>query len=178
MICINTVYFLKFSSNNKQDYSDIAKAFVIKKASEMLNVQLTESEFEKTENGKPYFKNFPDFNFNISHTEGGIAIGFSEQPIGVDIEKIRSADKRIVNKYFNDTENDYILSNNKNLNRSFFEIWTKKEAYIKCHGLSLKHLKKTDTSHIHTFNRNEYIISVCSGCDKSKLIFLENIDNI
>ena len=51
MIFINTVYFFTFSSNNKQDYSNIARAFVIEKASKIIGVTPTELEFAKTENG-------------------------------------------------------------------------------------------------------------------------------
>ena len=135
-------------------------------------------EVKRTENGKPYFKNFPDFNFNISHIDGAIAICFSDYPVGVDIEKIRTFNPKVTNRYFNETEKDYVLRNGKNTNKHFFEIWTKKEAYIKCYGLTLKELKNTNTSHIHTFQKGEYIISVCSECEKSKLIVLENINNI
>ena len=178
VIFINSVYFFTFSSNNKQDYSNIARAFVIEKASKIIGVTPTELEFAKTENGKPYFKNFSDFNFNISHTDGAIAICFSDYPVGVDIEKIRPFNPKVTNRYFTETEKAYIQSDIKNISHRFFEIWTKKEAYIKCHGLTLKELKNTNTSHIHTFQKGEYIISVCSECEKSKLIVLENFNNI
>lgn len=178
MIFINTVYFFTFSANNKQDYSKIARAFVLKMASKQMDVKLSEADIANTENGKPYFKNYPDFHFNISHTDGAIAISFSNFPVGVDIEKIRNVNFDVAKRYFNENEKAYILENNKNINRRFFEIWTKKEAYIKRYGLTLKELKNTDTSHIHTFQKGEYIISVCSECKKSKLIVLENINNI
>ena len=122
VIFINTVYFFTFSSNNKQDYSNIARAFVIKKAAEIIGVSQIELEFAETENEKPYFKNFPDFNFNISHTDGAIAICFSNSPVGVDIEKIRIYNPKVPNRYFNETEKDYVLRNGKNTNKHFFEI--------------------------------------------------------
>ncbi len=178
MISINTVYFLKIPTKNKQEYSNLSKNIVIKIAGQSLKVTPNKLEFEKTENGKPYFKNFPDFNFNISHTNGAIAIAFSKTPIGVDIEKIRSHKTSVADRYFTDIEKAYLHSKRINTDRRFFEIWTKKEAYIKCHGLTIKHLKQTDTSHIHTFQKGEYVISVCSDCNKSKLIVLENIYDI
>lgn len=148
------------------------------KASEKLNIPFEEIFIDKTENGKPYFKNYPDFHFNISHTIGAVAVAFSDSPLGVDIERIRKADLRVANRYFDNNEKEYIYRNKENVNRRFFEIWTKKEAYIKMRGLTLSYLTKTDTGHIHTFQNKEFIISVCSKCDKSKLIVLENGFNI
>ncbi len=176
---INTVYLILTENfAQKQMYSDIAKAFVKNIASEKLGIPPKDIIMEKEENGKPLLKNSPDFYFNISHTNGAVAIAFSDYQVGVDTEKIRNAPLRVANRYFNEYEKEYLYSDTKNQNRRFFEIWTKKEAYIKMHGATLSHLKKTDTRHIHTFQKGEYIISVCSKCDKSKLIVLENIDNV
>jgi len=92
--------------------------------------------FQKNSYGKPYLLFFPDFQYNISHTRDAVAVAFSNQSIGIDIEKIREPDLKIVKRFFTSDENQYILQSNDFVTR-FFEIWTKKEAYIKHDGRGL-----------------------------------------
>lgn len=39
--------------------------------------------------GKPYFPDFPEVHFNLSHTTGAVLVALSGEPVGVDIEHIR-----------------------------------------------------------------------------------------
>ena len=43
----------------------------------------------KGEHGKPYLKDFPHINYNISHTDGLVACGIGDRQLGIDVEKIR-----------------------------------------------------------------------------------------
>ena len=36
--------------------------------------------------GKPRFAKWPEIHFNLSHTDGAVLVGLSDEPIGVDIE--------------------------------------------------------------------------------------------
>lgn len=144
------VYFF-IDKTEKQELSLLAKRFVSFKAG--INLAMS-----KTENGKPYFKELPDFHFNISHTKGGLAIAFSDKPVGVDTEKLRTPNIRVAERFFTKKENEYIKQNPYH---RFFEIWTKKEAFIKKNGLSLKNLSSAKTDGIQTFFIEEYAISVC-----------------
>ena len=94
---MNDIYLFFFDEGkDKSALSDFAKEFVLKKTQEKFNIPIDRIEYCKTENGKPYIKNYPDYHFNISHSNGAVAIAFSDYPVGVDIEKIRKADmKRI-----------------------------------------------------------------------------------
>lgn len=47
-------------------------------------------EIGYTSTGKPYFPTCPEIHFNLSHTDGAVLVGLSDQMVGVDIEKIRS----------------------------------------------------------------------------------------
>ena len=87
------------------------------------------------EHGKPYFNNSNQY-FNISHSKEMILIGFSDQEIGVDIEKIRENKnlEKMFNKICND--NDYNFFINDDLS-TFYVIWTIKEAYLKSIGIGL-----------------------------------------
>ncbi|MDR2649784.1 MAG: 4'-phosphopantetheinyl transferase superfamily protein [Clostridiales bacterium] len=133
----------------------------------ILRLNNHEIEFGINEYSKPFLQGHPLFHFNISHTRNAIAAAFSNDEVGVDIEKVKAPDFQISKRFFTSSEHDYILSH-KNPDRAFYEIWTKKEAYIKCIGMGLaKPLKSFDTlddeSSISMYI-GEYIISIC--CNK------------
>lgn len=87
--------------------------------------------------------------FNISHSGQWSMLAFSrENPVGIDLEKIRpdAPQKRldIARRFFSPREWEPLqrLPSHR-INAAFFACWTRKEAYIKCHGqglaLSLAH---------------------------------------
>lgn len=96
-------------------------------------------KFEKNKYGKPYIKEYPQFNFNISHSED-IVVGASDnQPIGIDIEKVKTINyEGIARGFFTESEFNYIIKDSlyDKLER-FYKIWTLKESYIKCCGQGL-----------------------------------------
>jgi len=57
--------------------------------------------FELNRYGKPFLKDNPNFNFNISHAEDYVVCAIDHKPIGIDIEKIRPIEyKSIANNFF------------------------------------------------------------------------------
>lgn len=146
-----------------------AELLVRYKAMCLLDLTNNEIEFETNEYGKPHLKGYPEFYFNISHTRNAIAVAFSNETIGVDIEKIRDADLQIAQRFFTNSEQRYIgASLDDEYNRRFYEVWTKKEAYIKCIGTglttSLKSINVVDTKGaelIYIREIKKYILSVC-----------------
>lgn len=80
-------------------------------------------EIALSDTGKPYFPEFPNAHFNISHTDGAIMVGLSGAPIGVDIEKARAAPPRLTRRLAlpDDAE-------------TFFRVWTAAEAIGKRDG--------------------------------------------
>lgn len=75
-----------------------------------------------------------DKYFNISHSKGVVALALSNDcPIGLDIEVIRDYKDDLAKYISTDEEYEYIKDN-----KSFFEIWTSKEALVKCLGSGLK----------------------------------------
>lgn len=140
-----------------------------------LGVSNTEITFLRNWYGKPYIKEFPKYHFNISHTSNIIVIVISNNEIGVDIEKIRNADLRIAKRFFTKDEQEYILENSLVQNNRFYEVWTKKEAYMKYVGKGL-HMPlnsfnvfdRNISEKLKTFKREDYLITICSDClDKS-----------
>ena len=119
--------------------------------------------------GKPSLTNYPNYYFSISHTNNAIAIAFSENQIGIDIERIQNADLRIAQRFYCEKEKEYIYKDPNNINERFYEIWTKKEAYIKYIGKGLSiplnsfdTLEKKLAEKICTSYIGNYIVSTCN----------------
>lgn len=162
-------------------FSDLFVRYLVCKAFDLNNANL---RFGKNDFGKPYLVGFPDFHYNISHTRNAIAIGVSEIPIGVDIEKNKLADLEIATRFFCKRELNYIISGNEEQERLFYHIWTKKEAYIKWLGrglsIPLTTFDVTDAEIewlLNTIEINDYLISVCSIARFDKMEFFRLNEN-
>lgn len=112
--------------------------------SNYLNIKPCSIMFSYGEFGKPELvkeQNFSNIHFNVSHSGDYILIGISESgAIGVDVEKV-SEDidlPSISERFFSADEAAYLnkLSGDKSL-KSFFKVWTQKEALIKANGMGL-----------------------------------------
>ena len=146
-------------------YSElIARHLICKK----YNVKNENLVFSKNKYGKPYVTNIADCHFNISHTKNAVAVAISDTPVGIDTEKIKTADKKVAGSFFYKDEFDYIISSDDGgIDKRFFEVWTKKEAYIKYLGGSISMLKSFSvfsdviSNKISTYQLNKYVLSVC-----------------
>ena len=152
---MNTVYLI----SDKVDAYDFVKNILKQK------YNIEEPEILRNSHGKPFFKDLNDFHFNISHSHVLQAVAIGNCEVGVDIEKIRKADLRVV-KRFTQREREYILE--QDCDMRFFEVWTKKEAYLKYKGIGIKGGLDSFSvfgipEKITDFTQDEYIISVCSN---------------
>lgn len=129
--------------------------------------------FVYTENGKPRLKDDPLW-FSLSHSEDLAVCAISKNPIGVDIEQIRDISPRLARKYFTPEEREYLFGHvpkdqdweevmTPSVKMRFFEIWTAKEAYLKCLGKDLSLLRSFNTLQMQ-FERHllkeDYIITL------------------
>lgn len=145
----------------------------------LLHVPNSQIHFTYNKYGKPSVENNSKIHFNISHTRNSILVGLSDTPIGVDIEKIQNTNFQIADHFFTKCESEYIHSTKENQENRFYEVWTRKEAYIKYigKGLSLK-LDSFDTTSgkiadlLFTTKYKDYCMSICSA-SKSKCSLLE-----
>ncbi len=125
------------------------------------------SMIEETENGKPYFKNLPQIQFNLSDTEGYLAIIWNDEgiPVGIDIErKDRTIKEGIKERFFSEREREMEEVGFA----STGQIWTRKEACVKASGRGLyAQLQELDT---FSFPQKQYVQSwetedlYCSIC--------------
>ena len=102
-------------------------------------IEIRELEFVREPHGKPGLKN-PSVQFNLSHTEGLIALSVSRHSVGIDLEntdlvKMRRNWPLVAERYFSPAERDYLGCQPAELQPlHFFRIFTLKEATLKTRG--------------------------------------------
>ena len=124
-------------------------------------------EFDYNEHGKPFLVNGP--YFSISHCKEGIAVAIDDEPIGIDIEHIRKADRELIQRTMNEEEVRLIARALDKADIAFTRLWTRKEAVVKAQGtgiLSFEQLQSVldnRTANIETVNKEKYIYSIAYG---------------
>ena len=119
--------------------------------------------------GKPYFPNYPDIHFNISHCDRAVVCFLSDKPVGIDVESIRKFDKELAEYILNPEEFESILKS-CNPSLAFTIIWTRKESFCKLTGQGLntrEEIRNILTDFSVNFNTviheaGGYIITSCS----------------
>jgi len=91
-----------------------------------------------SDKGKPFLINREDIHFNISHSGKWVVAAISPTPVGIDVEKIKTAKIKIAKRFFTDEEyNDLMEKSVTDQPGYFFELWTCKESYLKALGKGL-----------------------------------------
>ena len=142
---------------------------------EVFGDDISKLKINENDNGKPYFER-SNIYFNISHTDDAVACIVSDNIVGIDIEKIKNYNERLLKYSMNEEE---IINNEED----FFKFWTLKEAYVKATGTGLSHgfknIKFINTDSLHseikcvdnnkpapyffyTNNSHTHIFSICS----------------
>ncbi|WP_394748811.1 4'-phosphopantetheinyl transferase family protein [Spongiimicrobium salis] len=98
-------------------------------------------DFDYEAYGKPQFRKPTSLQFNVSHSENYIVIGFvQDHEIGVDIEYMKNNFDvmEVGRNFFSATELHTLESmGQKNQFEGFYRCWTRKEAFIKAKGMGL-----------------------------------------
>jgi len=84
--------------------------------------------------GKPWFPQYPEVHFNISHTAGAVFVGISDEPIGVDIEHIRPVSRRSMERLAKAATEE-----------EFFRSWVRREARAKRSGTGVGTMVRAET---------------------------------
>lgn len=137
------------------------------RAEQQLKVNSMEVHFIKREDGKPVLDGYPEFYFNISHTRSAVMCGFSNEEIGVDVEKINKAPFEIMRKCFTQNEIDCVDTSVED-NPDFYKIWTRKESYGKLRGIGITDdvfhfdtMKFDGKTSFETWREDDYMFTVC-----------------
>ena len=113
-----------------------------------LGCSAVELNIEKTAQGKPFVSACPELFFNITHAKEIIAIAVSRYPVGIDLELIRELDFfSIASRFFSSKELSFLKRGNDREDRkTFFQLWTAKEAALKAGGAGIAHGLKNSFS--------------------------------
>lgn len=122
----------------------------------------------REEGGKPYFPACPEICFNLSHSRGAVVCALHDKPVGIDVEKIRPAPRRLAAGMDD---------------RAFFRLWTEKEATIKREGQSVAKLLRPFAPDplCRTLDGllDGYVVTVCpSEAAAVRTVRLENLTGL
>ena len=92
------------------------------------------------ENGKPFFQEYPELCFSLSHSGKVVMCAISAQSVGCDVEKVRQQKTEVAKRFFHQQEYHYLLSQKAAEDRqeTFYRLWTLKESFMKATGLGMK----------------------------------------
>lgn len=128
---------------------------------------IVEPVIYRNEHGKPYIEN-SSAHFNISHSNGLVACAISDEPVGVDLERIVPIPYEkmhaLAKRYF--TPNEYDFFKARGDERAFYYVWTRKEALSKCRGDALALSLSQDTMEllsIQTTITDDYVFSIATN---------------
>ena len=129
--------------------------------------------FRELENGKPVIVGHEDIHFNMSHCKYAVACAVSNEPVGIDVERIMEK--------VNDDLAKYVLSDEelKDLTPlKFTRLWTMKEAVVKLtgRGITGKEQLRPLLDDFHKgnspwqiitkeFPEKKYVVSICSNAN-------------
>ncbi len=89
-----------------------------------------------TEKGKPYFTDYPDIHYSVTHSKSSAACVLFDKPVGIDMEGHRADSCSVAKRFFSVHENIWIEegASQEERDRRFLRLWTLKEAYSKMTG--------------------------------------------
>lgn len=119
--------------------------------------------------GKPYIEGRHDIHFNMSHCREAVAIALSDNPVGIDVERIRHISPALCHYVLNTAEYEGVMSSAKP-EEAFCRLWTKKESLLKMTGEGLRRPLPPLLDDIspaivfHTEAHPTFIVTTCEQC--------------
>ena len=92
-------------------------------------------EMRYSKYGKPEFADHPEVQFNISHTRRAVLVGLHDEPLGVDIEKLRPVSESTMER-----------TAGTRSRQEFFESWVRREARVKWSGAGISSMRERENS--------------------------------
>ena len=123
-------------------------------AGEWLATRLSSGVICAHPSGQPYIEG-SNMHISISHSGEYAVCALSENPVGIDIEKIREVNERLIDRVCTAREREYVTSNER-----FFEVWTAKEAAYKKQGTGdLRGINTLELEKTH-FLEDGYLLTI------------------
>lgn len=86
--------------------------------------------------GKPYFKDYPDIHFSLSHSGKMAVLALADSEVGIDVQEFRGFQEKVAKRFYHEEEYKMLeaVSEAEAKEMLFYKIWTCKEGYIKYTG--------------------------------------------
>ena len=104
--------------------------------SKVFGIDPKEISFEKNKYGKPHVVGRSGVHYNISHSGDYVVCAVGSAPVGIDVQEIKDGSSDIAGRFFSKEEKEMLAAADEK-KKTFYEIWSLKEAYIKCIGMGL-----------------------------------------
>ncbi len=86
--------------------------------------------------GKPYLRDYPNIQFNISHSGQYVACAVADRPVGIDVQVIEKFRPDVAARVCSGEELARIEAGADSATE-FTKLWTQKEAYLKMLGCGI-----------------------------------------
>ena len=152
----------KLNKKRAKKLSVAAGALVRRAIAEEFNIDKDSIRFRRDKKGKPYTES-AKVEFSISHSKSIAVCAISDRPVGIDIEKMRDVNFNVAKRLFTPDEQKYVFQIKKLQKQRFFEVWTRKEAYVKLLGYGIPYFPKFSVmknENIETIVKKHYVLSV------------------
>ena len=163
----------------KDRNASLSAYLLLKKVLKAIDIEISDYEYVIGEKGKPSLFYCP-YQFSISHTDGLCAVAVSIDEVGVDVEKIEPYMLKI-ERIFTPSDCEFI-DGSEQKDKTFYQIWTSKEAYVKALGTGLStpfnsfEVLNLNGKHLVHFEIEDYMLSsyakACSEFEEPKEIIL------
>lgn len=129
----------RFRTDALRERWQLARAILRSLLAQYTGGHAREITFQLGAHGKPALAAEPGLHFNTSHSGDGAAFAFARiGGIGVDIEQVRGEWRRheaIAQRFFTAGESAELAAvPEPERVRAFFDLWTRKEAFVKARG--------------------------------------------
>lgn len=117
-----------------------------------LQNEIQNTDFSKTDYGKPYLAQFPQAAFNHSHSRKHYALAFSDsiQQVGIDVEDLdRAVRFEALAQHAFHPEELRCWAESDYSSEYWFRVWTTKEAVLKASGLGIRLTLKELNTQVH-----------------------------
>ena len=135
---------VKFPEDKKRS---VAAGILLNQGLSAYGLRECDMVYETNLNGKPFFREYPQIRFSLSHSGEYVMAAFSDVEIGCDIQQMEQTDLKIARRFFAPEEYAYIKEQEEESaqEEAFYRIWVLKESFLKAVGTGMA-LSMTDFS--------------------------------
>jgi 4'-phosphopantetheinyl transferase len=94
-------------------------------------------QLQRTQRGKPFFPDYPQFHFNLSHSGQVAVCALDSTPVGVDVQQLRPFRSALLDSICSPQERDWLRHQGDD-QRACALLWSLKESRCKQSGQGLR----------------------------------------